>query len=188
MRKYLLCTLLVLLLLMPSVGCKSNHALPSSATTSEDDYTLDMAIANGDYVDVHGITYNDDAMDVFLEKAAAQKAASIRIVRYTIEGDPILTNIVYDGSIFTVTEDSSRDSFGAWGVGTNYYTTLEIVYLPEDNITEYRLVDPAEMSQSFPRDSELLKSDIGNTTKPVSSPDSIQFSDVDSAAAESAIP
>lgn len=145
--------------------------LPSAKPSVEpseppEKYTLEMAIANGDYVNCHGEIYNSNAMDTFLAKVAVPEEAAIRTVQFTVEGDPILTDISYDGTLFTVTEDTTQDAFGNGMVGTNYYTTLELVYIPETDITEYRMTEPAlDKGHAFPQDYMVLKYDLGNTTE-----------------------
>lgn len=128
------------------------------------EYSRDTAIANGDYVNIHGEIYNAEVMDTFLASAAALEPASIRTVQYTIEGDPILTDVVFDGSVFTVTEDSRLDKFGSGDVHINSYQRLELVYVPDTDITEYRLTEPGGGRQTRPQDYMVLKYDLGDTT------------------------
>ena len=75
-------------------------------------YPPELAAQHGDYVDVHGTISNADAMMAFRSAVDGQKPAAIRIVRYTVEGDPIIADVVYDGERFTLREDASRDQYG----------------------------------------------------------------------------
>lgn len=136
----------------------------SADTEPPAEYPSDTAIANGDYVNLHGEIYNADVMDAFLTKVAALEEAAIRTVEYTVEGDAILKDVSYDGSVFSVTVDTTRDAFGPQETYTNYYARLETVCLPEQDITEYRLTDPEGMGQDRPLDYIVLKYDLGDTT------------------------
>jgi beta-lactamase regulating signal transducer with metallopeptidase domain len=84
---------------------KPLHELPA-------DYSKEQAIAAGVYVNIHGSEiYNQELGDVFYADVSAGSAAFMRVMQYTIEGDVIITDYQYDGDIFTVTLDSSRDKF-----------------------------------------------------------------------------
>lgn len=127
-------------------------------------YPPDTATANVDYVNCHGILYNEDIMTQFLTHADALEEASIRTVQYTPEGNPILTDVTFDGSIFNVTKDSTQDAFGSQDRFTNQYARLEHVYLPDPDITEYRFTEPLHVE--YPLDYMVLKYDLGDTTSP----------------------
>lgn len=128
-----------------------------------EEYSWDTSIANGDYINVHGEIHNSEMMDNFLAHVAAQEPAEIHTVRFTEEGDPILTDVSYDGTSFTVTEDDSRDAFGG-GIYINHYQRLEVVYIPGSDITEYRLTDRTEGLQTRLMNYVVLKYDLGDTT------------------------
>lgn len=149
---------------MPTGEPASEPAEVPSGTEPTAEYPSNMAIANGDYVNVHGEIYNAEVMDHFLASVAALEEAALRTVEYTVEGDPILTDVSYDGAVFTVTVDTTRDAFGPQETYTNRYARLETVYLPEQDITEYRLEGPEGMDQDRPLDYIVLKYDLGDTT------------------------
>jgi hypothetical protein len=89
------------------------------------DYDKDDAIADGIYVNIHGSeVYNQKLVDVFYESALAGTAAYMRTMEYTVEGDPIIADYQYDGEIFTVITDTSRDKFGAQEISTAIYRYL----------------------------------------------------------------
>lgn len=127
-------------------------------------YPPDTAAENGDYVNCHGIVYNEAVMEAFLTYVAAWEEASIRTVTYAPEGNPILMDISFDGSIFTVTKDSTQDVFRSRDCFTNQYARLELVYVPETDITEYRFTEPLHVTD--PLDYMVLKYDLGDTTAP----------------------
>jgi hypothetical protein len=85
----------------------------------------EQAIADGVYVNVHGQEiYNQSIVDVFYENVFAQVPAFMRAINYTIEGDTIITDYQYDGRMFTVTTDSTRDQFGAQEITASTYKYL----------------------------------------------------------------
>jgi beta-lactamase regulating signal transducer with metallopeptidase domain len=88
----------------------------------------EQAIADGVYVNVQGVEiYNQTVVDIFYENALAGVPAFMRVINYTIEGDPIISDYQYDGEVFTVTTDSSRDKFG--GSGNENFRALTYKYL-----------------------------------------------------------
>ncbi|MDI4645859.1 DUF4362 domain-containing protein [Cohnella hashimotonis] len=79
-----------------------------------DPYDPDQAAKNGDVVNVHGKMYNFDKWKLFLASLQGGSSSQIRITQYTIEGDPIFYELVYDGAqAFAYTYDNSRDKFGS---------------------------------------------------------------------------
>ncbi|MDR1432271.1 MAG: DUF4362 domain-containing protein [Propionibacteriaceae bacterium] len=76
------------------------------------------------YISVHGERlYNKAIVDDFYREALAGKPAFMRMIQYTVEGDPIVTDYYYDGEIFTVTEDSSRDNFSDGISNKNFHVS-----------------------------------------------------------------
>ena len=149
-----------------------NSALPSGPIPQDSSEVcvyegLDDFLAAGDYVNQHGHIHNSGTMDTFLSQVYNLEPAQVRAVKYTIAGAPILTDVTYDGTQFAVTLDSTRDPGGYTEAGTNYYTALELVYVPETDITEYRLTEPVTgIGQAFPLNYMVLKYDLGDTTSP----------------------
>jgi hypothetical protein len=79
-------------------------------------YESAKAVADGCFVILHGRLLSDPKMaDNFTAAARAGKAASLRIVQYTIEGDPIITQVDFLDGIFHGLLDESRDNFGRFG-------------------------------------------------------------------------
>lgn len=77
------------------------------------EYQPEEAAANGDYVSVHGVRYfNEEKLTAFLGAVSAKNNAAIRTVGYTDEGDPIITDVIFDGNKFTLWSDTTRDQFG----------------------------------------------------------------------------
>jgi len=118
-------------------GCSENSGRPSDNTTNpttapapgetvtplakqeafsavSDPYDADQAAENGDIVNVHGKMYNLDKWKLFLANLDVGVPDQVRITQYTIEGDPIFYELVYDGAeVITYTYDNSRDGFGS---------------------------------------------------------------------------
>lgn len=80
------------------------------------DYSSEQALQDGCYV--YGIAFNgqNQVAIEFIQKAEAGKNASLRMVGYTIEGDPIFNHIDFIDQYFHVIYDGSRDKFGSFGV------------------------------------------------------------------------
>lgn len=78
------------------------------------DYSPEQGEKDGMFVVIHGKVFGSSlsVMEQFLASAENQKPSEINILQSTIEGDPIFTNIIYDGAGYRVLTDSSRDKFG----------------------------------------------------------------------------
>ncbi len=86
---------------------------------------LDIAVADGAVVIAHTESYNFDRLESFLQTVATGEPDFVRIIDYTTEGDPIITDYQYDGERFTVTSDNTRDTFDSTGIiTTDYYPFL----------------------------------------------------------------
>ncbi len=71
---------------------------------------------NGDVVVTFSGTKNIGKLEAFVNKAALGMAAMVRVVQYTIEGDPIITDFIYNengSGYYLYRHDNSRDRFGA---------------------------------------------------------------------------
>lgn len=66
---------------------------------SNEDYSLEKAIESGYFVIGHNKIYNKDKLDKFIENTSINSKNriedSIKIVQYTTEGDPIITELSY---------------------------------------------------------------------------------------------
>ncbi|WP_060671100.1 DUF4362 domain-containing protein [Rossellomorea vietnamensis] len=92
-------------------GCQESDqaAQPTDGNDSE---------LNADVVDMHGGISGLDKMENYFQKVEKQKKGDLRIVSYTIEGDPILTDLSYNGKQIEVKHDTTRDQYGSGGVDT----------------------------------------------------------------------
>lgn len=84
-----------------------------------DDYEK---LCNGDaFVVTHGeVSAGMDKWETFMTKYSRGEEAQVDVIRFTVEGDAIITGVYYEGGVFYLVEDSTRD---AWGSGT--YTEYE---------------------------------------------------------------
>lgn len=76
-----------------------------------EDYPFDMAVSRGDVVNLHGELSNREAYEKFISTLQKEEPTFMRFVAYTIEGDPILADVLYEDNQFHVTYDVSRDAF-----------------------------------------------------------------------------
>lgn len=64
-------------------------------------------------IEDQGTLLNETLWDTFLETAESRTPAKVIIGRFTIEGDPVLYLIDYDGEVYHWYMDPSRDRFAA---------------------------------------------------------------------------
>ncbi len=76
-------------------------------------------VSDVDVVNTHGGVEGVEKMQVFYENTQKGIAADLRIVHYTIEGDPMVTDLSYNGDTIEVKHDTTRDTFGSGQVTTN---------------------------------------------------------------------
>ncbi|MDP4146038.1 MAG: DUF4362 domain-containing protein [Bacillota bacterium] len=92
-------------------------------------YNSELARRNGDVVDVHGINFNIDKLDIFIKNFENKKSTlkdMVRITAYTDEGDAIIRDLIVDNKNIKLIEDNTRDNFS----------------VPADRKkTEYKIVD-----------------------------------------------
>ncbi|MFT9816492.1 DUF4362 domain-containing protein [Lysinibacillus sp. NPDC056185] len=92
-----------------------------------------------DIVDTHGEIKNLERFEDFFRNVQLGKEDSIRVAKYTIEGDPILHELKYDGKIIKSTYDSRRDQFGQ---GSIIHSACSLIDTAETNeSTNYLLRD-----------------------------------------------
>ena len=81
------------------------------------DYSIDQAIKDGCLVISYNSIFNKNKLDSFIENTNAnnenRKSDFLRIVKYTNEGDPIITDLEYKKDYgYILTYDNTRDTFG----------------------------------------------------------------------------
>ena len=118
---------------------------------------LDAIEKTESYVIVHGEERSGSIYWEAFDKAVKSGIpARIDIIRFTVEGDPIIDYISYDGTDFYVVNDFSRDAFA--GVGNDEpYTEMNFPYLKvfegtNENGDQYRqilLTDTDSLAQKL---------------------------------------
>lgn len=79
-------------------------------------YNSELALKNGDVVNVKGKNYNLEKLDKFFETYKTNKAELgdvVRITKYTTEGDAIICDLIVDKGGIKLIEDSTRDNFSS---------------------------------------------------------------------------
>ncbi len=135
-----------------------------------DPYPPEQATANGDYVNVHGQTSNSDRMTAFLAAVSAKRPAAIRCTNYTVEGDAIIADVVFDGSKFTVDLDTTHDAFGEQKVTQHEYRNM--LQYEQDGTTQVYLTNETKITEDLFRsgfDGYLLTSWLSDSA-PVAQP------------------
>lgn len=72
----------------------------------------------------------------FTSQVSRGAQASIRAVQYTVEGDALLTAVDYDGSVFRVVQDTTRDEFGS-GMVTETEADWASTFMVDDSTCIY---------------------------------------------------
>lgn len=114
------------------IGCtnKINENKDSSIIS----YSYEEAISRGDVVNGE---HNIKNFDRFLMSLTNKKEDTVRITNYTDEGDPIYTELSYDGNIINYLYDNSNDKFGAENKGVKTDKCKEIVTNQVENAVQY---------------------------------------------------
>lgn len=98
-------------MLKKSIGLLALSSLFVLSSCS-DDATNAYVVKDSDVVDTHGEIDNQERFEQFFEHVQQGKDDTIRIVRYTIEGDPILHDYQFENNEIQVTIDNKYDSYG----------------------------------------------------------------------------
>ncbi|WP_153735108.1 DUF4362 domain-containing protein [Aquibacillus halophilus] len=76
-------------------------------------------VKNVDVLNTHGQIQGWEKMAEFYQNMRIGTVSELRIVHYTTEGDPILTDLTYNGESLEVKYDTTQDNFGSGEVITN---------------------------------------------------------------------
>src|SRR3954451_13585948 len=103
-------SMLVMFISFLMAGCQNteNSTIKNLEQNNIPDYTL----ASEDVIDMHSEIENKERFREFLNNVEKGKKDSLRIVRYTVEGGPMLHDLEYDGEVIKSTTDTRRDKFG----------------------------------------------------------------------------
>ncbi|HSP48105.1 MAG TPA: DUF4362 domain-containing protein [Clostridiaceae bacterium] len=145
MRRKILAVLVLSGLLL--VGCTTgNTGTPDGKGNDTDtrtegkeipkEYQPEEAVAAGHVVIVHGTMLSDPAILAgFIEGTGKGEKKDLTVVQYTVEGDPIVTSVRYDGTVYRGVEDTTRDRFGP-----QEQRAFEFKYLKDFKDKERRMV------------------------------------------------
>lgn len=126
------------------------------------DYDSDQAEAAGDTVLGAGGIRNGDSFEHFLHMVSLGAPGGVRLTSYTVEGDPIISDIEFNGEYFKLTADSTRDSFGVQEISTFIYSYIITndtgIYL--SNCVS--LEDASSCLYGLERNTVLLASGVGS--------------------------
>ncbi|PQP83264.1 hypothetical protein C0Q44_00595 [Paenibacillus sp. PCH8] len=62
---------------------------------------------------LHGGIRNGGKWNTFMKKVENKQQDQVRVTKYTIEGGPIIYELIYDGTAIQSTYDDSRDLYGS---------------------------------------------------------------------------
>jgi hypothetical protein len=103
-----LCILLVCVVSLFVNACSSSNT--NNSHTESIGYTpSDTDIVNG----ISGDIKNETRLKGFIQNIEIGQKDNVRVVSYTKEGDPILTDITFNGGQLEVTRDNTRDEHGS---------------------------------------------------------------------------
>ncbi len=100
-------------------------------------YDYDKAIKNGDVVMGPGGLVNVDKFHSFINNVENKQPDKIRITAYTLEGNPGIFDLDFDGSIIKCTIDNTRDLYAS--DRTKRYG--EYTKITKNKTNDYSLVD-----------------------------------------------
>lgn len=106
MKKFIIFMLLVIMIF--SLGCNRY----SKPIYNKSPYSSEIAISNGDVVNVQGKQHNVEKLDKFIMNVQNGIKDKVRITHYTEEGDALIRDLEFDGEEIKYTFDNTRDVFG----------------------------------------------------------------------------
>ena len=80
-----------------------------------EDYSFEEAAADNCFVIGNDKKESEDRMKLFVDNTTNGMVGYLRRVVYTTEGDPVITDFIFDGNKYYVFEDMSRDAFAGNG-------------------------------------------------------------------------
>lgn len=86
------------------------HGMEIQSIDVSEDYPIQTAIDNGDVI-IGQETYHLEYLIDFIENIKQEQSDQVRVVHYTVEGDPVIRELWYDGNVIRYTLDPTRDTF-----------------------------------------------------------------------------
>ncbi|MGG0668126.1 DUF4362 domain-containing protein [Lederbergia citrisecunda] len=118
--KKMVCSILLLTFLFILTSCNASVEEKNPIdkevfhkTSNDNDNPSVKDVKNVDVANTHGSIEGLERMQNFYHNLQNGISSELRIVHYTIEGDPIVTDLNYKEDTVKVTYDSSRDNFGS---------------------------------------------------------------------------
>lgn len=115
MKKGLFVTLIFIVSFSITVfGINENEKIKNYVTIKKlpHEYDISTATTNGDTIRSISGVFNLVNLDDFMKYYNRSKFDYIRITSYTVEGQPIIQEIVYQDGKLRLTIDTTRDDFG----------------------------------------------------------------------------
>ncbi|MFC7062902.1 DUF4362 domain-containing protein [Halobacillus seohaensis] len=93
---------------------------------------------DSDVVESQGQIKNIQYLDDFIKDVDQREKTEVRVIQYTMEGDPIVTDLQFDGEVIKYKHDSTKDQFGSGEVVKS--NCSEISRKDRTNETVYELI------------------------------------------------
>ncbi|MEC1722699.1 DUF4362 domain-containing protein [Schinkia azotoformans] len=118
---------LLIMLIITLAGCNPNDREKNGTSTNggpqsavkDTTKPYVKGVGNVDVLNSHGSIEGLERMQSFYDNIKNGVPADLRIVHYTIEGDPIITDLTYNGESLEVKDDNTRDKYGSGEIRTN---------------------------------------------------------------------
>lgn len=126
---------LLLMLIISLIGCSEN----SSSSDGKGVQPIVEGVDDVDVLNTYGGIEGFERMQDFYEKLQKGIASTLRIVQFTIEGDPIVTDLTYDGDTIEIKEDYTRDAYGSGEITS--YSCSNMIEESTSTTQSYSLMD-----------------------------------------------
>lgn len=127
--------------IIPNIPNNNENVVSFDDITSlPEKYLQEQAIKDNFLVIVHNKYYNKDIYDEFMNDLNKKKDTYLKVMMYTIEGDPIFVKIIYVAkeAKFYACKDNTRDNFSSKEDRVyNYYEFNELKSTDDDSKTFY---------------------------------------------------
>ena len=139
------------------------------------EYSMEQAIKDGCVV-ISNAVFNKDELDSFIANTTAnnenRQSDFIRIVQYTIEGDPIITDLEYRENLgYILTYDNTRDAFEADTKVTTYDNIPAEIYsidlVEDENLINIELTLQGAIDYDSKSEKEYKPMTVANYPKEI---------------------
>lgn len=101
------------------------------------DYDLNNAEKEGFVIYNNNKVINKEKIKEFYDNTTSNQNSTLTIIRYTIEGTPIIIQYIYNDGKFIVYEDTTRDNQGEGDIIAREIKSIELI---EEN-DSYKLIE-----------------------------------------------